>query len=427
MGKIIKRLFILISVACLLSVSLCGCYDANEIDDLAYAYAIGLDSGKESNLKLTLQLAVPKAIGSGGDSGGGKSFTSITIEGPSIYTCLNLANAFVSRKINLTHAHIIVFSEELARKGIGSYMHEINRGKEFRGGMMLIVSKCSAEEYLSGIQLPIELTPRKQYELMHESYKHTGLTAKVEFLKFYFKTEDTSSEPVALLGNISKYKSSDEFSRKNSTYLEKGRDEPLGGEYIAGNIPEVSEWKNQRIGLAVFKGEKMVGELDGQECLLHLIINNELVSSNITMQGPISKNQHVVFDISRGRNTKSEVKIEGTNPKIKVEVFLEGDIVSVQSDINYTEYDNLTTLETHVEEFFKEELLRFLEKTAKVFESDICGFGAQAKKQFLTWDEWLAFDWLEIYKNASFDVEVSFRIRRPGLMLRTHDEYEGTE
>lgn len=422
--KTVKRSFTLIFILSIL-LSLSGCYDLREIDDLAYAVGIGLDSGKVHPLKLSLQLAIPKSIGSGENSGGEKTFTIVSVEGPSIYTCLNLANAFVSRKINLSQAHIIVVSEELARKGIENYIHTINRGSEIREGIMFVVSKCSAEEYLNKTQPPLEINPRKHYELLHESYKYTGFTAQVEFLKFYINSENTGIQPVAVLSNIPKYNSSDEFKIEDSTYEEKGRDKPLGGDYIAGSIPEVSEWENQRIGLAVFKDKTMVGEIDGQETLLHLIIHNEFVRCYVTVEDPLEKNSYIIFNLSKGRDTVKRVKIENGKPMISVEVRLEADIVAIQSDINYEQKEKLELLEAHFEKFYEEEFMRFLTKTAKEFESDICGFGLSAKKQYLTWNDWMDVNWHDIYKDSNFDVEVTLRVRRPGLMLRTHYEYEG--
>jgi spore germination protein KC len=39
--------------------------------------------------------------------------------------------------------------------------------------------------------------------------------------------------------------------------------------------------------------------------------------------------------------------------------------------------------------------------------------------RYLLWEDWVKFGWLGRYKDASFDLEVDVKIRRPGLMLRT--------
>ncbi|MGI6669262.1 MAG: Ger(x)C family spore germination C-terminal domain-containing protein [Acetivibrionales bacterium] len=51
--------------------------------------------------------------------------------------------------------------------------------------------------------------------------------------------------------------------------------------------------------------------------------------------------------------------------------------------------------------------------------SDICGIGKFVKKKFLTWAEWEKYNWPEQYKHTDFDVDVSFRIRRTGLIIKS--------
>ena len=38
---------------------------------------------------------------------------------------------------------------------------------------------------------------------------------------------------------------------------------------------------------------------------------------------------------------------------------------------------------------------------------------------FTTWAEWEAYQWKSKYKDATFTVDVNFKVRRPGLILRS--------
>jgi spore germination protein KC len=60
--KFFKLLIILV-----LPFLITGCYDRKELDDLAYAIALGIDKGDEKNLDITYQIAIPLKI-SGADS-----------------------------------------------------------------------------------------------------------------------------------------------------------------------------------------------------------------------------------------------------------------------------------------------------------------------------------------------------------------------
>ena len=104
---------------------LAGCYDSREIDDMAYVVSLGLDKGKTNALRLTIQIAIPVATGAGGGGegggGGGEGSDSsfiTTIETPSLYSGLNMANNYISKQLNMSHAKVIVISEEIAREGV---------------------------------------------------------------------------------------------------------------------------------------------------------------------------------------------------------------------------------------------------------------------------------------------------------------------
>ena len=106
-------------------------------------------------------------------------------------------------------------------------------------------------------------------------------------------------------------------------------------------------------------------------------------------------------------------------PQIYVKITLEADILAIQSTIDYEQGELTNYLEKYAEEHIGEEMNRFLQKTSKEFGSDICGFGKYAKKHFLTWEEWEKYGWKSKYKDATFNVDIKFKLRRPGLILKT--------
>ena len=52
-----------------------------------------------------------------------------------------------------------------------------------------------------------------------------------------------------------------------------------------------------------------------------------------------------------------------------------------------------------------------LYKTAKEYHSDIDGFGKHAVKYFLTMQEWNDYNWLDNYKNSTFNVTVDSTLK----------------
>ncbi|PQQ67722.1 Ger(x)C family spore germination protein [Acetivibrio saccincola] len=421
MKRTVKSVGIIVILVTLLT-GMTGCFDAREVDDLAYPMAIGFDKGDNNLLKMTLQLALPVAIAGGGGEeapgGGGKTSSIVTLEVPAIFSGLNMANTFISKQINLSHVKVIIFSEELAKEGIDKYLTAIARGREFRPSMFVVVAVGSAEEYIRAVEPALETNPAKYYEMKLRAFDYTAFTADTRFYKFYNNLKSTSSQAYAVLASIGRFEKSSEISGEKSTYREKGRQVPLEGDFIAGDMPKTGDVKAEIMGLAVFDGAKMVGVLDGADTMAHLLVKGDFKYSFSTLPDPMKEGYFVLLGIEQGRAPKKKVEMVDGVPNINIDIFLEGNIQSIQSGINYEEGENLKILEKAVAEFFEEEIMRYLKKTIE-YGVDVSGFGQLMKSKFLTWDEWENFDWLTRYKDSVFNVNVDVVIRRSGLIVRT--------
>lgn len=415
----------LLLVALLFAGCFSGCYDSREVDDMAYAMAIGIDKGKTQELKLTFQFASPKAgSGSGSEEGGGgDNLAYTTIEAPTIFSGLNMVNNYISKQVNMSHAKLIVFSKELAQEGIYKYVNSLFRGREFRGNMFVAVSRTSAEEFVKAAEPKLQSNGARLYEGMFNTYQYTGFSSNTQLVDLYRKQQATTSQAIATLVGVGRYNDSEEFTEENSTFQEKGDPKPLEGDYKAGDLPKTYETKAEIMGLAVFDGTKMVGELDGEEAAMYLIVTGKYNYSYISMPDPKNESDYVVLNVKQSRKPVNKVDISGENPKIKSEIRLEADIVAIQSGYNYENPDLTPELETAAENYIKETMMKFLQKTSKEYKSDICGFGQHVKGKFWTWKQWEEYNWLRRYRDSEFDVEVDLKIRRPGLIVKTVPSY----
>ncbi len=422
MKKPLSSIAGIIIILAILCIALTGCYDSREIDDMAYVVAIGLDTGKTNKLMMTLQIVVPPKI-KGGEGGGGgdtkEGSQIITLEAPTIYSGLNMANNFISRQINLSHTKVLVFSEEFARNGVADLIIALPKGREFRPTVNILVAKGTAMDYIKSINPELEGNPAKYYELNNISHLYTGFTADTVFHNFYVQSKSLSIQPVATLAGVSKYKSPEELSVADSTYKEKGREAPLEGDFKAGSLPKSGSVQSEIMGLAVFDKGKMVGELDGEQTMDYLMVRGKFNKAYVTMPDPIEKDRFVILNIKQARKPHNTVKMVNDKPVIDVRIMLEGDITVIQSGINYESPEKMSILEKGYEEFIKKGVSDFLIMTAEGFESDICGLGGSMKKNFLTWDQWEEFKWLSRYKESTFNVSVDVKIRRPGLTIRS--------
>lgn len=401
---------------------LSGCYDKREIDEMAYVMAIGLDLGKTNTARVTIQFANPSVIAGGGDGGGGgggESVETMTVEAPTFTSALNMFNVSLSKELNTSHAKVIVFSKELAEKDIGGYLNGFSRGRRYRPDLNIVVSRTSAEDYIKSIKPVLETDPSKYYELNYSSYKYTGFTAEANLFKFQESLKVIGKQPIAVLAGVNKYEKSEDFDKSGATNAAKGKQQIFEGDYKAGDIPKAGGIKGEIMGLAVFNGPKMVGEIDGEEASAYLMVTGEYNHSYISFPDPIEKKYFLILDVKQSRSPRIKVELVDGKPKIHVKVILEADYLAIQSGINYEALDKTSIFENSAQEFLKKGITYFLNKTAKEFNCDICGFGNIAKRKFLLWKDWESFKWLEKYKDSTFIVDVDLKVRRTGLRIKT--------
>ena len=188
---------ILILIICLSTLS--GCYDAESIETLAYAVAIGIDKGENDRIKLSLQIALPNS--SPGQEGSSQSEESSinSVDCSSIDAGIALINTYISEKINLSHCKAIVISEEIAYEGISEYLYTLVSNLELRPDCNVIVSKCKASDYLHNSDQSLEKLSARYYEFTFNSSEYTGYTQNITLSDFYSTILSTTSHAYAIL------------------------------------------------------------------------------------------------------------------------------------------------------------------------------------------------------------------------------------
>lgn len=417
-----KRMILIFLLSAVFSILLSGCFDKREVDELAYPLAIGIDVGEANILRLCLQLAAPLEIGSGGGGasgggggdGGSKSASVITVDTPSIYSGLNLINNIISKEINVSHCKVIVISKKLAENGFSEYLHALERGREFRPDIFVIISNGPVSEYLENVKPTLESSPSKYYELLLGK-DFTSFYPSVRLDEFYFANESDAIQPVAILSDIGKYETADQL--KIVADDKNAKPGALEGQYEAGKIPIVAKKQNEVMGMAVFKNGKMVGTANGAESSCYRMITGDYNYSYWTIPDPLEKDKFVIMNIQQRQKPVIKVDLKDEKVKVNISIDLEGDFTSIQSDQNYEK--NPEIMEQAAKELLKKQIMEFLKRTTDEFNSDVCGFGKTVKGKFLTWNDWENYKWFDKYKDTDFYVEIDLKTRRTGLMIRS--------
>lgn len=172
------------------------------------------------------------------------------------------------------------------------------------------------------------------------------------------------------------------------------------------------------MGLAVFSGDKLVGELNAIECICYLILKSSLESCNISIPNPFENNSTINVKLELDKKTKNEITLVNGSPFIESKIHLNGSITSISLNSDYSKIEHLNTIEDYVESYIKSNISTFLYKTAKYLKSDIIGFGQEIIHEYLTIDEWKKVKWTSLYKNSFFNIDVNVTIKSGSLFVR---------
>ena len=386
----IKKVLIIFLSLFIVFFSLSAPYSTRNIDKLAYVLALGLDIGNSNTLKISVQLAKP-SNGSNGSSGTAYEKIVNSVDCASIETGISLLNSYISRRLDLSHCKAIVISEKLAQKGVSEYMYTLLSSPRTSPHANIIISKIPSEDFLNIASPELEDLPSRFYEITLASNEYTSYTQNVTLINFFSDCVDSFKNPVATLGSSSSL--------------------PISP---ADNI--------ENIGLAVFKNDILVGELNAEESILHMMVSNKLKSCTISIPNPIGDSESINLSIKLAHNTKNSVSLVNGTPFISSAVKINAKIESATQkssygNSSYYSKENIQLIEESCNQYLKKALNDYLYKTAKEYNCDIDGFGKYAVKYFPTIKDWQDYNWLDNFQNSTFNVNVETTIKSGNTFL----------
>lgn len=448
-----KKMISIIAVFILLVIfinAFSASYTSHNISNLAYVLALGIDVGEKSEIKITAQFSRNRVFASeGGSSDESSSIVLVSAEADSIFSGINLINSYIGKEINLAHCSVVIFSEEIAKKGISRHIYTLMNNEELRPSTDLVVSKCTASEYLSNVKPNLEKLTTQYYDTFSVTSKFTGYISNITIGELFYHISSDTCNATAILGGLnatareekkskednssSKSSSSESSSSKNSgggesysdgssSQLESELPENVltnPNELVAGESSIQGGRGTENIGLAVFNDDKMCGELTAMEAVCYALIRNNIDNCIISIDSPFEPSKKVELNILPSKKTKFNVDIKDDIPYISVKLFLDADILTLDNNIDYESNEALKKFSESARNYLKSEVSDYLTKISKEYGVDIHGFCNKGATHFSTIPEWEEYNWLEKFKKAEFDVSVDIDVSSSLLLTKT--------
>lgn len=406
-----KKIFVFFSAIFIILLIVASKYNttSESIENLAYVIAIGIDSGNNNLIKLTLQIATPSSSGSDSSEQSSEA-TTTTVECSNINSGLNMVNSYISKKINLSHCKIIVFSEEFASNGINDEISTLATHVEIRPACSVAISKCDAKDFIEMTKPVLVTLTARFYEVVVNSGNYTGYSTNVNLLDFYKSLKDYCSQPVAILAGINV--PSTQSIPDNVNYID------LDSSYSAGNALIENKNSMQISGLAVFNNGYYIGELDSMDSICHLILKNELQNAMISIPDPFNSTELINLSLNQLEKPDISVKLVNGSPYISCNIKLKANINSLVSNSDFSTKENLNIICEYANSYLSYHINNYLYKTSKELKSDTVGFGRYLLSSFSTLPDWYNQDWISNYQNSFFDISVDTTITNSNLILK---------
>jgi spore germination protein KC len=364
-------------------INLSGCWNARELNALSIVVGIGIDKAETpGNVLLTAQIVKPSEMKKPSKDGGGaeaKAYWDITSSSDTVFDAVRKFTHETSNKLYIAHNQVIILGRDIAVEGVQKYLDFFMRASETRPTTTILVSSGKASEVLK-VKPELDKLPAINIAKLAKAQDFTSQSKRVilqDFINSLLSRTTSSIAPIITVTG--------EGSQK-SLHIK---------------------------GLAVFKGDKMAGELNESEARGLLWVKGEVKTGVIDVP---FHNGKVSLEIKRAKSKITPIIMNG-EIYMYVKIKEEGVIVAQTNPENLTTVATFAQLEKLQNDLIRDEIVSSLEK-AKYLNTDIFGFGEEIHKKYRNQWKQLEKNWEEIFPSIQVEIEIDSKIRSAGLISK---------
>ncbi|PEJ48478.1 spore gernimation protein GerC [Bacillus sp. AFS002410] len=385
-NQLMKRVLYLLSL-CGSILLLSGCWDRLEINDLAIVTAVAIDRIDDKTIELSTQVIIPKNLSSGNGQAGVGQQSSLTIvrsqKGKNIADAISKLQTKLPRKIFWGQCEVYIFSEELAKKGVKEQMDFLLRHPQPRERAYLFVSKIDPKKILE-LSTPIERYSAET--IMGLSDFRFSMQVNLQSFEATLTSQaNAAAIPLLEIQSAPKNEDSDQSNR----------------------LPAI-------IGTAVFKKDKMIGQISERTTRGVLLLRNEQKEFTVTLKSVDRKGNVSLYPVLL--RTKLVPEIQHDKWKMLVKVKANGAIVQNGTDLDYSNELLKKKLEKVFQEKIKDGIEQSLKEVQQNLKTDIIGFADEFHRTYPKQWKKVENHWDEKFPTVEVKIDVDANIRRQGYI-----------
>lgn len=365
---------------------LTGCWDRQEVNDIAIVLGGTLDLEEDGKIRGSIQYALPGQLGGpeggGGGTSGQKSWNMDSAVSVSVKGITDELQRSTSRQLEYSHRRVLLLGENLARAGIGPALDTITRTPQSRLTVLLAVVKGD---------------PRDTYTT--DSYLER-FPAEMARELLIFSTKELATMKVAL-----------------KRLMTEGHDLTLPYLTINETEPGQQGKPNTNIqvdGVAVFHKDKMKGVLQDDEASGLLWAMNQIRRPSLMLDAPDGSGK-LAFQLYQ-QSVKKDVTIRNGRV-VEARLVIKGKGVLQENTSSFaTTMGSMAEIEQAAKEKIRKMVEASVHKVQTEYHSDCLGIGNLIKRRHPKIWKTIRQDWGQLYPTIPIVVDVTIHMEHGGTM-----------
>ena len=371
-------------------ITLTGCYNYRELNDLAIVSAISVSKVNEE-YNVIVQVVKPKKEQDTSNINQ-PNFITFKSKGETLQEAFRLIVKESPKKIYGAQMQVLLLDESVAKDDLSDILDFFAREPEVRNEFYVLVSK---NDNVLEVLTPLDnISSQNIMESLEANNKYLGYANLVTFndLLAYYQNERIQ---IAL----------------PSIYLTGNNNVGDEEENIDASKVDTSVVLGP---LAIFKGNKLIGYLSEEESLAYNIVMDNITNALITNK--YDDDKYIVSELIK---SKTDLEVDSKNNKINITVKGNAAIKEVNyNNINLKDENNVKKIEDDLNKKIEKLVKNSIKNVTKKYNSDIFGFENLFYKEDYKYYKQIKDKWSDkIFQNLEIKVDSKFEIVEQGNVL----------
>ncbi|MGI6434759.1 MAG: Ger(x)C family spore germination protein [Syntrophomonadaceae bacterium] len=403
----IKRSIMIFFVIAGFVLTLGGCWDLREVEELSIIHGMAIDTTQNGGVRVIFQVintAAESKIGGGRSLLFDKAYGNRVIEADSLYAAIRQLPLETVTQRFFAHTEVVIVSEEFARnRGFREILDYLERTPQIRPSMWILVGRG---DLVSIMDTPEHLSPIPTRRIS-DMLRHP---------------ERVSSYAALRLGDFTKIlqsKGAQPFTALIETCPSLSFSEESENGILGGEVPEPANLVVIN-GTAVFKEDNMIGWLDQQESRGLLWLLGKIKYGKIQFPIPGSEGHTMATEILTAKSTVRPA-VKNGHVVMMVKIIASTSAEEVTTSVPLDKSADIKRLEEAQNQAVIREVRAALAKAQQQYQVDVFGFGEAIHRHYPAQWQQMKDSWPDIFPGVEVQLVVKTSIHHTNLISRSLD------